>query len=205
MARDTRGESFDTDLDDYEYLQDSYMYHHGIEVYERRHEERVWEEMLSTEYEDACYQEDDPDAETYESEVSVEPPPIKQATVYSHDKLFFVNESEEISDVHMDYQNKDVNNTESSETAIAKQISIIRNMITNSFAEIITTQNQTEKDIKAIKDTKCQQDNDLNLLIIKLTKELEAVTRLKSEIRLIRRLCIFAIAALAAVILILIM
>lgn len=62
-----------------------------------------------------------------------------------------------------------------------------------------------EKDIKAIKDTKYQQDNDLNLLIIKLTKELEAVARLKSEIRLIRRLCIFAIAALAAVILILIM
>lgn len=75
----------------------------------------------------------------------------------------------------------------------------------HSFAEIITTQNQTAKDIKAIKDTKYQQDNDLNLLIIKLTKELEAVARLKSEIRLIRRLCIFAIAALAAVILILIM
>lgn len=205
MARDTRGESFDTDLDDYEYLQDSYMYHYGIEVYERRHEERVWEEMLSMENEDACYQEDDPGAETYESEVSIEPPPIKQATVYSHDKLFFVNESKEMSDVRMNYPKKDVNNTESNETAIAKQISIIRKMITNSFAEIITTQNQTAKDIKAIKDTKYQQDNDLNLLIIKLTKELEAVARLKSEIRLIRRLCIFAIAALAAVILILIM
>lgn len=34
MTRNTRGESFDTDLDDYEYRQDSYSHHAFMEAHE---------------------------------------------------------------------------------------------------------------------------------------------------------------------------
>ena len=96
-----------------------------------------------------------------------------------------------------------INNTSSAKVKTVEQMDRAIDVIAESLSEIVTAQGQTARDLKSIKDTKYQQANDIDSLILKLTKELESVNRLKSEIHSLRVLYFLTIAIFIIIIIIL--
>ena len=96
-----------------------------------------------------------------------------------------------------------INNTSSTKVKTAEQMDRAIDVIAESLSAIVTAQGQTARDLKSIKDTKYQQANDIDSLILKLTKELESVNRLKSEIHSLRVLYFLTIAIFIIIIIIL--
>lgn len=128
MARNTHGESFDTDLDDYEYLQDAYSYNALVEEYESSFEQKAWEDEPLTAYENGDSGDDIESelaaAQTRESELTIEAPPISQAVFHSQDKPFINDNLTERSASNMSEVKRTL-----SDAAIVRELESIKSYI----------------------------------------------------------------------------
>lgn len=128
MARNTHGESFDTDLDDYEYLQDSYSYNAFVEEYESSFERKAWKDEPLTAYENG-FSGDDIESEptaakTHKSELSIQTPPISQAVFHSQNELFINDNPTERSASNMSEVKRTL-----SDGAIVRELEAIKSYI----------------------------------------------------------------------------